>query len=416
MVKYGETKMKKIIFCLFFMIFQVSYSQWEAVNNGFSKDTLAFRSLAVKGNMIFAGSAYNGVYLSTDNGDLWVAKNSGLIANSRLWDLEIQGNNIWIVTSYTDPESGGVWNLFMSSDDGDNWILKNSGLPQMPFGGADIFEITSYGDSLFAFSSEGIYLTTNEGNNWLQVYAPMKTNKLCFVNNFIFIDNVYNVLRSSDNGQTWEVKDNGLPPSSSRFFLAVKGGDTLFVGTWGDTVGIFRSTNFGESWEPKNSGLTLTDPRCILIKDDIIFIGTSAPYFNNLGGVYVSTDGGENWVQKISGLSDLWIFDLATIGDYIFAATNFEGVFRAKVSDLTTDVKESEPASGNSIYPNPAHDFINTAAYLGWEYQMYDLLGNNVQMGLVNTENIKVSSLPAGFYTIRFFKEGEQEVKKLIKE
>lgn len=402
--------MKKIIFCLFFMIFQVSYSQWEAVNNGFSKDTLAFESLAVKGNMIFAGSAYNGVYLSTDNGDLWVAKNSGLIG-SRINDLEIQGDNIWALTSYTDPESGAVWNLFMSSDDGDNWILKNSGLPQMPFGGADIFEISSYGDSLFAFSSEGIYLTTNEGNNWLHVYAPLKANKLCFGDNFIFLVKPDGLLRSSDNGQIWEEKGNELPKG---LILIFNKGDTVFVGSWG--YGLYRSTDKGETWEPKNSGLTIPDPRCVVIKDDIIFIGTSAPYFNDLGGVYVSTDGGENWVQKISGLTDLWIFDLATIGDYIFAATNSEGVFRAKVSDLTTDVKESEPTSSNSIYPNPAHDFINTAAYLGWEYQMYDLLGNNVQMGLVNTENIKVSSLPAGFYTIRFFKEGKQEVKKLIKE
>lgn len=404
--------MKKVIFSLLFLLTQVSYGQWEAVNNGFSKDSLAFRGLAVKGNVVFAGSSFNGVYLSTDNGDSWVAKNSGLIANSRLWDLEIQDNNIWVITSYDDPESTTIWNVFMSSDNGDNWILKNSGLPQMPFGGVDIFQITSYGVSLFAFSTEGIYLTTNNGNSWSQVYSPLKAADIYCTSDLMFINTGTTLLRSTDNGETWIEKNDGLPPSFTMFDMVIKG-DTLFACLWDD--GIYRSTDLGETWEPKNSGLTVLDPRCILIKDDIIFIGTASPYINNLGGVHVSTDGGENWVQKISGLTDLWVTDLAISEDRIFAATGSEGVFRAKLSDLTTDVKESEPASSNSIYPNPARDFINAADYLGWEYQMYDLLGNNVQMGLVNSENINISKLSAGFYSIRFFKEGKQEVKKLIK-
>ncbi|MCE5214627.1 MAG: hypothetical protein LLF83_07920, partial [Methanobacterium sp.] len=383
--------MKKVIFFLLFLLAQVSYGQWEAVNNGFSKDTLAFGYLAVKGNMLFAGTGYLGIYLSTDNGDSWIAKNSGLIG-SRIEDLEVQGNNIWVITSYVDPESGSVYNIFMSSNDGNDWILKNSGLPQMPFGGVDIGHIVTYGDSIFALTTAGIYFSKNNGDDWSQVYSPLKANKICFGNNFIFIDTGPNLLRSTDNGQTWEVKNNGLPQHGTTR-IAIKG-DTLFAGVWGD--GLYRSTDKGETWEAKNSGLTIPDPRCILIKDDIIFIGTSAPYINNLGGVYVSTDGGENWVQKISGLTDLWVTDLAISGDRIFAATSSEGVFRAKLSDLTTDVKESEPASSNSIYPNPARDFINTADYLGWEYQMYDLLGNNVQMGLVNSENINISKLSAG--------------------
>jgi len=70
----------------------------------------------------------------------------------------------------------------------------------------------------------------------------------------------------------------------------------------------------------------------------------------------------------------------------------------------------------NPIFPNPTRDFINTAAYLGWQYQIYDLLGSCVQSGMIDAENINVASLPTGFYTVRFFKEGKQVVEKLMKE
>ena len=70
----------------------------------------------------------------------------------------------------------------------------------------------------------------------------------------------------------------------------------------------------------------------------------------------------------------------------------------------------------NPIFPNPTRDFINTAAYFGWQYQIYDLLGSCVQSGMIETENINVAALPTGFYTVRFFKEGKQVVEKLMKE
>jgi hypothetical protein len=84
----------------------------------------------------------------------------------------------------------------------------------------------------------------------------------------------------------------------------------------------------------------------------------------------------------------------------------------------TTKLGINDPIvdSYNPIFPNPARDFINTAAYLGWQYQIYDLLGSCVQSGMVDAENINVAALPTGFYTVRFFKEGKQVVEKLMKE
>ncbi len=90
-------------------------------------------------------------------------------------------------------------------------------------------------------------------------------------------------------------------------------------------------------------------------------------------------------------------------------------IYFAKINN-TTSVLEDPKWQPISIFPNPTRDFINTAAYLGWQYQIYDLLGSCVQSGMIDAENINVASLPTGFYTVRFFKEGKQVVEKLMKE
>ena len=72
--------------------------------------------------------------------------------------------------------------------------------------------------------------------------------------------------------------------------------------------------------------------------------------------------------------------------------------------------------SSELIYPNPAQDFVNAPSYLGWEYRIFDLIGNCVQSGTVESDKININGLSAGFYTVRFFKDGKQAVEKLVKE
>ena len=80
------------------------------------------------------------------------------------------------------------------------------------------------------------------------------------------------------------------------------------------------------------------------------------------------------------------------------------------------DVKEDAKFSKPNIFPNPASDYINEPAYLGWQYQIYDLLGNCILSGLIDSESINVSALSTGFYTIRIYKEGKQLVGKVMKQ
>ncbi|MBP7215602.1 MAG: T9SS type A sorting domain-containing protein [Candidatus Kapabacteria bacterium] len=74
-----------------------------------------------------------------------------------------------------------------------------------------------------------------------------------------------------------------------------------------------------------------------------------------------------------------------------------------------------------SVSPNPARDYIyiNSSLIDGvgvWEYQIYDLLGNCIQSGLIESDKINISQLSTGFYTVRFFNDGKQVVEKMMKE
>ena len=101
------------------------------------------------------------------------------------------------------------------------------------------------------------------------------------------------------------------------------------------------------------------------------------------------------------------IYDHTSFPDYIV-------VLRDGGVELGIDGEATVPLC--PIFPNPARDFINTAAYFGWQYQIYDLLGSCMQSGIIDAGNISVAPLPAGFYTVRFFKEGKQVVEKMMKE
>ncbi|MEN6510759.1 MAG: T9SS type A sorting domain-containing protein, partial [Chloroherpetonaceae bacterium] len=178
--------------------------------------------------------------------------------------------------------------------------------------------------------------------------------------------------------------------------------------------GVYLSTDMGNSWINESEELPSCMVFALAVKGDYIFASLSCT-----ASMVLSTNMGNTWAVRMKGFADTTgdVYAFAILGDYIFAGTSGGGVYRAKISDLVLDVKEDDPAPVDIyFYPNPARDFINTAAYIGWQYQIYDLLGSCVQRGLIETERINVAFLPAGFYTIRFFKEGKQVVEKMMKE
>jgi hypothetical protein len=146
-----------------------------------------------------------------------------------------------------------------------------------------------------------------------------------------------NIIRSSDNGESWVNISNGLfsptKYSLTVMTLAIKA-PFLFAGT---DNGIFLSINNGDSWTQTSFDPRLGSVNCLLVKDSIVFAGIGREPITegfeviyDTGGVFLSMNNGGSWTPVDSGLEVpstpgtprppyLPIFALATNGSSIYA-------------------------------------------------------------------------------------------------
>ncbi|HPD33946.1 MAG TPA: T9SS type A sorting domain-containing protein [Candidatus Kapabacteria bacterium] len=152
----------------------------------------------------------------------------------------------------------------------------------------------------------------------------------------------------------------------------------------------------------------------ILIDNDSCKVGSylSEPsetflYFSSDVG-FLERNTGNNHLEDISKSLMGYVRDGKVYGDTTF--------------DWDVSVNEPKWLSNFSISPNPASDYIyiNSSLVEGtggvWQYQIYDILGNCVQSGTIESNKINIARLLTGFYTLRFFCGEKQIVEKLIKE
>jgi photosystem II stability/assembly factor-like uncharacterized protein len=100
-------------------------------------------------------------------------------------------------------------------------------------------------------------------------------------------------MRSDDDGQTWAVKNAGLPPTDVQSILAVGSPTVLYAATGS---GLYRSRNHGDSWTPASEGLG----GAAVIRVAASPASPANIYATTAGGVFRSTDEGESWI--FSGL------------------------------------------------------------------------------------------------------------------
>ena len=111
-------------------------------------------TLFINGNNIFAGTVSKN-FCFTDNGDSWTSKINGIGNLAHVNQFTIIGNTIF---------AGSVRGIYISADpNGELWhSLKNNGLTRLY-----TYSIVTNGNNLIAaIDSVGIYVTTDNGDNW----------------------------------------------------------------------------------------------------------------------------------------------------------------------------------------------------------------------------------------------------------
>ena len=136
-----------------------SGSNWTAINDGLPANIGVF-TIAVQGNNIYI--VVNGnIYLSSDNGNNWTSINNGLTdinkgvsdnkypPNYNVNTIAVQGNIIYAGT--------GGSGMYLSNNNGSNWTAINDGLPS----NAGVLTIAIHENTIYVGTSHGVYVTHN---------------------------------------------------------------------------------------------------------------------------------------------------------------------------------------------------------------------------------------------------------------
>ena len=145
----------------------------------------------------------------------------------------------------------------------------------------------------------GIVRSLNLGNSWSTLWPNEFLMSIAANSSgHLFAGAWASVLRSTNNGTTWERLQNDLPTAWVQA-IEVEANDNLIAGT---TFGILRSTNSGQNW-------TFIGPTPFPAPIDLQDLAMNAngwiiaPVFWE--GIYVSTNSGDSWALTSAGLEDL---------------------------------------------------------------------------------------------------------------
>lgn len=156
---------------------------------------------------------------------------------------------------YAGTVSGGV---YVSTDTGKSWSLSNNGM-----GNVIVNSLAVWGTTLLAGCDLNPYFTGGP-------FIPKG-----------------GVFRSTDEGASWTLVDEGIPAPVNCLLVTTTNSDTnVYAGTVGG--GVYVSSNAGLSWLPDTAGSMNMYVSSLVMRDTVLFAGTTS-------GVYRSSVNGTRW-------------------------------------------------------------------------------------------------------------------------
>ncbi len=286
--------MKNILHCILIFATGVQLqAQWSNISG---PGTNAINAIAQDGNTIVVGTQSAGMFLTSDHGNSWRSVNGNLV------DFSVQSmyvSPVQLLTGVSMPFSS--YGVFQSVNNGILW--KGFGAP---FPGKTMNCIIKV-DTVSLVATGGgnvnVVRTKNDGLTWESAsngIAGPKVNSLTANGNAAFAATDEGIFRSTDLGSSWtKVRTNTLYVELSYSIISAKGNIYVANSNGGVNSGkdsIYKSTDNGDTWVKINNNLpAFLYGRTLSGYGDTIFVG-------QVGGVYRSLNGGQSWQIDTVGL------------------------------------------------------------------------------------------------------------------
>jgi photosystem II stability/assembly factor-like uncharacterized protein len=325
----------------------------------------------------------------------WTPVNTGLpnTYTNGIGNLAVNGNSLFVGTSQ---------GMYMSGDNGNTWSL-------FALSGYSVGQISFSGPKIFALAS-GIRLSQDNGSTWSNVTNGV-TNMVTVMSSgsVTYVGTQGGMAISSNNGASWNYP-SGITGCIFSFFAA---NNTVFAG---GCSAIYSSTNSGTSWSYSYSEIT----NCFTALNNNIFAGTFNGIYmssdngnswtaknngimpdhitalvssgsdifagGNGSGVFYSSNNGDSWTINNAGLTDTYIWSLAICGSYIFAETLSQGVFRRPLGEFVGIHEFSDKPFPFVLFPNPNNGSFKITLNQPTEgnLKLYNSIGEKVHEQKIN--------------------------------
>ena len=208
-------------------------------------------------NTYYVGAPAGGIWKSTNSGLTWTPL-SDYLPQIGVSGIAIDPNNsniIYIATGDDDANDTYSIGVLKSVDGGTTW--NTTGLQFMNSGkeSNEIYINPLNSNMLWVATSEGVYKTTDAGNNWnITLFGSIRDLKLKPGNpNIIYAVTSSNFYKSVDAGDHFTLINSGLPQSSNRLAIDVTPANSnlvyvLSAGSNNSFQGLYKSVNSGDSF------------------------------------------------------------------------------------------------------------------------------------------------------------------------